>query len=130
VIAVIDASAAVDLLVSGHLAGRVRQAVVGYRLHAPGIVDLEVASALARLERAGTISTSQAGTALTLWLLAPVARTAPAELAAAAFARRANLRVSDAFYVVLAEALRAPLITTDQRMARAPLPGLTVIAVS
>jgi predicted nucleic acid-binding protein len=128
-IAVIDASAAVDLLVSRRLAGRVREVVVGYRLHAPGIVDLEVAGALARLERARTLTAAQAETALALWLDAAVVRVEPKELTAAAFAQRASLRVSDAFYVALARALAAPLITTDHRLARAPLTGLTVIAI-
>ncbi|MDR0593357.1 MAG: type II toxin-antitoxin system VapC family toxin [Bifidobacteriaceae bacterium] len=129
-IAVIDASAAVDALVGGQRANQVRRTLADCDLYAPAIIDLEVTSALARLERAGEISPDLARAAIDIWLDGPVTRVAPTDLAAAAFARRAYLRVADAFYVALAQALPAPLITTDQRLARAPLAGITVIAVS
>lgn len=38
-----------------------------------------------------------------------------------AFVLRANLTAYDAFYVALAEALDCPLITSDGRLANAPM---------
>lgn len=39
---------------------------------------------------------------------------------------RDNVSAYDAVYVALAEALDAPLITCDARLARAPLPGVEI----
>jgi len=41
---------------------------------------------------------------------------------------RNNLTVADALYVVLAQHLDAPLITTDQRLANSP--GLAVATIT
>ncbi|MDR2381756.1 MAG: type II toxin-antitoxin system VapC family toxin [Bifidobacteriaceae bacterium] len=129
-IAVLDASAAVDMLVRGPRTDRVRQTVAGLELCAPQLVDLEVASALARLERAGTIDAAAAEKAIKAWSDAPVRRTDPPGLARRAFASRANLRVADAFYAALAIQLAVPLVTTDSRLAAAPAPGLTVTLIN
>jgi len=49
----------------------------------------------------------------------PMTRHPVAELAAGAWARRADLRLADALYVELAARLRAHVLTTDHRLARA-----------
>jgi len=49
----------------------------------------------------------------------PIERHLLQPLTIGAWARRHNLRLSDAYYVELADQLDVPLITTDLRLARA-----------
>ena len=51
-------------------------------------------------------------------------------LTARAWDLRDRVRVADAYYVACAEWARASLLTTDARLGRAALPGLTVTVVS
>lgn len=68
--------------------------------------------------------------ALTRLLSAPNRRLAVKPLIRAAWRLRHNLTVGDALYVVAAEHLGAPLVTTDLRLARAPTLGIDDHAVS
>ena len=54
-----------------------------------------------------------------------------AEVYAPPWALRANLVIADAVYVVLAVRLGAPLLTDDQKLAKAPTlpPGLRILTV-
>lgn len=84
---------------------------------------LEVTSALARLERAGSVTPDVASAALDDAVALPqrVEPLSPA-LVRRAYALRGSVRVADAFYVALAEREDAVLLTTDRRLARAGLP--------
>jgi len=116
---VVDASVLVDLAIL-RVGWREMAARLGGRaLHAPAHVDVEVMSALARLERAGTLSADQAGSALTRFLHAPVTRHPLPDLAQGAWRRTKQLRVADAFYVELAASLGLRVLTADARLARA-----------
>jgi predicted nucleic acid-binding protein len=116
---VVDASAIVDVLI-----GSTYAAAVGARLrdtvwHAPAHIDVEVLSALGRLARAQRLIDADLRARLDLLASLPVQRQLLPPLLAGAWARRADLRLADALYVELAHQLDAPLITTDQRLARA-----------
>ncbi|MDR1187308.1 MAG: type II toxin-antitoxin system VapC family toxin [Bifidobacteriaceae bacterium] len=128
-IAVLDAGVAVSIAINDALAPRAHTAVAGYELRAPAIIDLEVASTLARMERAKELSAARAELALSVWLEAAVERVELRRLVVGAFAKRHNVYIADAFYVALAESLNVPLITTDGRLSRAPIPGLTVTLI-
>jgi predicted nucleic acid-binding protein len=123
---VLDASVAVSIAVDDEMAAAARRAVAARRLVAPSIIDLEVASALARLERAKVIDSAEAASSLSRWLAMAVTRVELSGLVVAAFAKRFNVHIADGFYVALAESLGAPLITTDGRLARAPRLGVQV----
>lgn len=113
---VIDASSVVDLL-SGGRPGVATEAIVGIDpLHAPDVVTGEVLSALARRARAGHTG---ADAAVREFLAMPLALHSTTPLVPAAWTRRDNLRITDAFYVELARALGVPLVTSDARLARA-----------
>jgi predicted nucleic acid-binding protein len=87
----------------------------------PSILYPEFAHSLVKLERAGVVARAQAGEALdqVRWMRAHVrsARSSAAEAMAVALDR--GLTVYDALYVVVAEALDAPLVTADRRLAAA-----------
>lgn len=111
----------VDLLV-GELALRtfVREELrAGAPVHAPDLLTLEVLSALTRIVREGGLTRSESRAVLDAYAALPVARHASHPF----WRRIADLSdphsAYDAAYVVLAEALDAPLLTTDGRLARA-----------
>jgi len=118
-IAVLDASVLVDLLAGTDNAAQAQQRLTDTVLHAPAHMDAEVLSALARMQRNGDLTTEDAEAAIAALLTVPVTRHPIAELAAGAWARRADLRLTDALYVELAARLRALVLTTDHRLARA-----------
>lgn len=89
-------------------------------LHAPHLLDVEVAHVLRRLEQAGTLSSVRAEEALDDLRALRIVRHPTLVLLDRVWALRRNLSAYDALYVALAEALEAPLVTTDQRLSRAP----------
>ena len=118
---VVDASAAVELLL-----GTARGAAVAERifdpaetLHAPELLDLEVAQVLRRYERTKLLNGSRAEAALRDLADLPLERYSHRLLLPRAWELRANLTVYDAVYVALAELLGAPLLTGDASLAAA-----------
>ncbi|MFD4422794.1 type II toxin-antitoxin system VapC family toxin [Agromyces sp. NPDC058484] len=115
---VIDASAVVELLVGGRhadwVAGTVRDEVIV----APELIDVEIASALARLQRTGLLGPGAADAAIARFETLPIDRLGHAGLTAEAWALRDAVRIADAFYVAAANALDCLLITTDARLGR------------
>lgn len=123
---VLDASAWVDALLDPDRGPRIHRRITGVSLHAPAHVDLEVLSAFGRLLRSGALSDSAAHEHLRVSERMPIQRHPLQPLTAGAWARRHNLRLSDAYYVELADQLDVPLITTDLRLARATARAETV----
>jgi predicted nucleic acid-binding protein len=116
---VVDASALVELLVDTGHAAAVARSLADRSLHAPAHLDAEVLSALGRLQRAGLISATKAGTALDRLRAAPITRHPLPELLAGAWGRRSRVALADALYVELADQLGVVVLTTDLRLARA-----------
>jgi len=117
---VLDASAAVDLLLDNELGQVVGERIDGEDLHVPGHFDAEVLSALGRLHRANELTASEVEASLRDLAALPVERHGLETLLAGAWARRSNLRLADALYVELAVNLGALLVTTDGRLAAQP----------
>lgn len=123
-IAVVDASALVELLVRS-VAAPLVEAVIGESdSFAPELLDVEVGSAIAGLERRGTMTSRDAGRALHALVTAPITRVPHLGLLPEAWKLRGNLSLYDAMYVALAGRLRCPLVTADRRLTAAP--GLPV----
>ena len=116
---VLDASALVDALLGTTIGTSVRARMRGCELHAPADLDAEVLSALGRLHRAGDLTDAHVSNALVELAVAPITRHHLAELLTGAWAARDRLRLVDALYVELSNALAARLLTTDARLARA-----------
>ncbi len=123
---VLDASACVDILLATRRAAAARAALSGQALVAPSLLDVEVASALARLERAGELSAARAATALGDLCRLQIARVHHEVLLDRAWSLRRRVRVSDTFYVACAQFLDVLLVTSDARLARA---GLTDVSL-
>jgi len=116
---VIDASALVDLLLGEAASDRIADRIELNSLHAPAHIDLELLSAFGRIERSGRLNSAEVDLRLRAAESVIIQRHALEGLSAGAWRRRQSLRISDAFYVELADQLDAPLITTDLRLARA-----------
>jgi predicted nucleic acid-binding protein len=117
---VLDASAAVDWLIQSPAGLRIENRILrDQTLHAPHLLDLEVAQVLRRLARQGTVSDQRAEAALQALFQLRVVRYPHLNLLPRVWHLRHNLSAYDAAYVALAEKLGAPLITRDSRLAAA-----------
>lgn len=120
---VLDASAVVDAVLDRPSADWVRGQLTDVDVMAPGHQPAEILSALARLVRTGTIDDQTAAAALAEAARLPqVLIPTQAQHLRRAFALRERIRVADGLYVVLAEDLGCPLVTTDARLAGAAPP--------
>ncbi len=117
---VIDASAVLELLLDTSAARRVadRLGKPADPLHAPHLLDVEVAQAVRRYVAAGEIDAAKGRQAISDLLDLPVVRHPHTVLLARAWELRRSITAYDAMYVALAEALDAPLLTRDERLAR------------
>jgi len=118
---VIDASAAVDLLLNAppyadSIEERVR--VRGGDLQAPHLIDAEVGQVLRRFVLSGALRLERAESAIGRLGQLRITRYPHLGLLHRAMQLRRNLTVYDALYVALAEALDAPLLTRDAGIAR------------
>lgn len=114
---VIDASAALSGLLHD---GRARRLLAEERVHAPHLIDSEVASALRRKVSAGQLVADVGSTVLQVWQRLGVTRHPTVAMLGRLWELRENVSAYDASYVALAEALDCPLVTADGRLARAP----------
>jgi len=89
-------------------------------LHAPHLLDVEVAQVLRRYALAGDVDAERCRAALDDLAGLPLSRYPHDFLMSRVWDLRANLSAYDAVYVALAEALDSPLLTRDQRLANAP----------
>jgi predicted nucleic acid-binding protein len=128
---VLDASAAVDWLVQTAAAPRIESRIFSRNqsLHAPELLDLEVAQVLRRLAREGALSASRAEQAIQDLLDLRITRYPHFVLLPRIWQLRHNLSAYDAAYVVLAEKLGATLLTRDARLASAAGHAATIEVV-
>ena len=115
---VLDASAALDIALG--LQPRRAMLLVNEDLHAPMMFDVEIASALRRLERTDELSTKDVNQARTHVSSLAITRHPPAPyLVDTCWSWRHNITIQDGVYVALARLLHGSLMTTDDRLARA-----------
>lgn len=119
---VLDASAAVEWLLRLPRARPIEQRLShpDESLHAPHAIDVEVAQVVRRLAARGAVSADRGWQALLDLADLDLERHAQDVLLATMWRLRDNLTAYDAAYVALAEALDAPLLTLDARLAAAP----------
>lgn len=118
---VLDASAAIELVLRTPRAERIAERVLdpNERINAPHLVDIEVLQVLRRLTQAREVTGARAQAALEDFQALVVNRHAHTPLMERIWNLRATITAYDAAYVALAEALEAPLLTCDRKLARA-----------
>lgn len=118
---VLDASVILEVLLrtpeSDAIADRILTG--GTPLHAPHLLDLEVAQVLRRYVARGELTEPRGREALDLLAVFPLTRYPHEPLLRRIWALRESLTTYDASYVALAEALGVSLLTRDHRLARA-----------
>lgn len=128
---VLDASAGVDLLLDTVTGRRLQRALpANANWWVPEHYFAEVAAVLRRAEINQLASPARVATAFAELQASPIRRVQVRPLLADAWARRGNLTVHDARYVVLASHLDASLVTTDVRLANAPNLGVPTITAA
>jgi predicted nucleic acid-binding protein len=112
---VVDASAMTELLLQTPLGSRVETRLFrdGDDLHAPHLLDVEVAQALRRLVRSGDVPAPRAAEAVEDLALFDLQRHGHVDLLDRVWQLRDNVTAYDGVYVALAEALDASLVTCD-----------------
>ena len=118
---VADASALFDVLRRRPTAAAIEARLLGsgLALHVPHLLDAEVAHIVRRQAAGGDISPDRGYELLTDLLSLPLQRHPHDWLLPRVWELRHNLTAYDAIYVALAEALNAPLVTRDMRLAAA-----------
>jgi predicted nucleic acid-binding protein len=119
---VVDASAIVEALLRMPAADAVEERLFNKRetLHAPHLLDVEVAQVIRRFTASGAVDQQRAHEALVDLGDLPLRRYPHGFLLSRVWELRHNLTAYDAVYVALAEALNAPLLTRDRRLANTP----------
>jgi predicted nucleic acid-binding protein len=118
---VIDASALLEILLRSQRADRLmaRALDAAERLHAPHLLDIEVTQVLRRLLQHKEITLTRAEHAFDDLSNLVIERHEHRSLVPRVWQLRDSLTAYDAVYVALAEALDAPLLTCDAKLAGA-----------
>ena len=116
---VVDASAVAEALLRRPAAAVVEHRIHDLRqsLHAPCLIDVEVANVVRRYAARGEIDSRRGSEALSDLVEFPMHRHPHVPLLHRIWELRHNLTAYDAAYVALAEVLGAPLVTRDARLA-------------
>jgi predicted nucleic acid-binding protein len=118
---VVDTSAVMNALAAADpSAALVERLASDPDLHAPHLIDVEFLHALRRLCISGNLSEDRASDVRTDFRDLALIRYPHEELADRIWELRHNLTAYDAAFVALAEALGAPLVTCDGKLAATP----------
>jgi predicted nucleic acid-binding protein len=119
---VLDASAAIEWLIKSPAGTKVDRRLFSFSpvtLHAPHLLDVEIAQVLRRYVREKMVTASRGEEALQDLYDLPLNRYPHDILMPRVWELRAVLTAYDAVYVALAELLDAPLLTCDRKIALA-----------
>jgi predicted nucleic acid-binding protein len=119
---VVDASVILEVLLRTPESDAIAERILRprERLHAPHLVDLEVAQVLRRYVSRGELTAARGREGLELLAVFPLVRYGHEPLLDRIWQLRESLTAYDAAYVALAEALGVALLTRDVRLSRAP----------
>jgi predicted nucleic acid-binding protein len=116
---VLDASALLEILLRTDRADRLMERAFSgsEQMHAPQLLDIEITQVLRRLVRQNEITAPRAELALQDLSHLLIERHEHQELIQRIWQLRDSLSAYDGAYVALAEALAAPLLTCDSKLA-------------
>ena len=123
---VLDSSALVDALVDDPANAELLALIADSELHAPSLIDYEVASALRGHVLGGKLASTQLEDAAEDFHALRIERYPLATMMRAVLDLSENFTVYDAAYVVLAQALEAQLVTADAKLLEACRLGVDV----
>jgi predicted nucleic acid-binding protein len=128
---VVDASAVCELLIRTPAAPAIEDFVFGGNdsMHAPHLIDLEVAQVLRRYVFARTLSPRRGRQALLDLRDLRIRRYGHELFLDRIWELRENISAYDAAYVALAEALPATLLTRDRRLASSTGHSASIVCV-
>jgi predicted nucleic acid-binding protein len=127
---VVDASSLYEVVTDARRADDVRARLLEDPDHAaPSAIDVEVLSVIRRDHLIGRLDVTAAAQAVEDLRDWPGERFAHRPLLERVWELRGSLRTWDAFYVALAEAMHATLITSDARLSRSPGPRCAIDVV-
>jgi len=117
---VVDASAVLELLLRTEKGIKVQGRMLdsAESLHAPHLLDIEVTQTLRRLVNLKEITAARGKQAIEDYIALNIKRAEHTELLERIWTLRDSVTAYDATYVALSEALDAPLITCDAKLAR------------
>lgn len=115
---VVDASVVVEMLLRRRIGLEALARFASTGLHAPHLLDVEVAHALRRLAQAREVSPNDATIAIEALHQMRIERHAHLLLLPRVWELRDGVSAYDAVYLALAEALNAPLLTCDGKLSR------------
>jgi predicted nucleic acid-binding protein len=120
---VVDAGALFEVVADTPRAESVRAVLMSDQDHAaPHLIDVEVLGVVRSFELEGRLDPTAAAQAVDDLRIWPGERFGHGSLIPRVWELRHNVRGRDAFYVALAEALDAPLLTLDGRLTRSSGP--------
>ena len=123
---VVESSAMVDALVGEPVNPQLLALLADEELHAPALLDFEVASALRGHALGGKLDPPRLDEAIEDFSALRIERHQMTGLLGHVLAIRDNFTVYDAAYVILAQALEAPLVTADDKLRGAERLGVDV----
>ena len=126
---VVESSAMVDALVGDPANPNLLAVLADEELHAPALLDFEVASALRGHLLGGKLDPVRLDEAVTDFAAFRIERHQMTGLLRFMLDLRDNLTVYDAAYLVLAQALEAPVVSADAKLKDATRLGVEVLVL-
>jgi predicted nucleic acid-binding protein len=126
---VLDSSVVIDAFQDLACAEKLRDLVLTNTIVAPDHINLEVIYTLRRYELEKTITKAFANQCLKVFAAMPLKRYSCATMISEISALRHNVTAYDAPFVILAKQLGAPLLTHDERLARAVAKHIKVMCL-
>jgi predicted nucleic acid-binding protein len=123
---VIESSAMVNALVGDPADPDLLALLADEELHAPALLDFEVASALRGHVMGGKLDPVQLDDAVGAFIAFQIERHPMTGLLGNMLDLRENFTVYDAAYLVLAQALEAPIVSADVKLREATRLGIDV----
>lgn len=127
---VLDASTAVEILLNTEAGRQALEIITDDTPCVPHLFDVEVLSVIRRLAYKEEIISSRANQAVADLSVWPLLRFPHTMILDDMWSLRHNSSAYDAAYAALAKSLNLPLLTADNPLSNARIPGLRVLVVS